>query len=314
MKISYRLYLTIMPAGLAVLLLAALGYWGQYARTAPAMVLVGGGIAVIVSLVMTWSNARDVARRLERIAGGSAGQAAGPSDEIDEIERVVDRLSSAVELAEGKSADREKHFEQRARDYARLLASIADASAKRLEDVRLPLHILLENHFGELNENQEEMLGAARTAAEAVDADMLSLREIAALDLGERSLREDRMKPSEMIDAVRPLLLAAASSAGVALEFDVTPLLPAITGDRALLQDALVTVLRASVLSARLDARLRLGVDREGSLISFLLSGGGVPMITVRLAAAVRVVQAHAGSVIRSAEDLRIQLPATGGR
>ncbi|MBC7674375.1 MAG: hypothetical protein H7247_18300 [Polaromonas sp.] len=313
MKISHRLYLTILPAGLAVLLLAGLVYWGQYARTAPEFVLVLGGIAVAVSLGMTWSNARYVARRLERLAGGSV-QAVGPSDEIDEIERVVDRLSSAVELAEGKSADREKHFEQRARDYARLLASIADASAKRLEDVRLPLHILLENHFGDLNENQEEMLGAARTAAEAVDADMLSLREIAALDLGERSLRDDRMKPSEMIDAVRPLLLAAASSAGVALEFDVTPLLPAITGDRALLQDALVTVLRESVLSARLDARLRLGVDREGSLISFLLSGGGVPVITVRLAAAVRVVQAHAGSVIRSAEDLRIQLPATGGR
>lgn len=314
MKISHRLYLTIMPAGLAVLLLAALGYWGQYAHTAPAVVLVGGGIAVAASLVMTWSNARYVARRLERITGGSASMGAGTSDEIDEIERVVDRLSSAVEIAEGKSADRETHFEQRARDYARLLSSIADASTRRLEDVRLPLHILLENHFGELNENQEEMLGAARTAAEAVDADMLSLAQIAALDLGERALRQDRMKPSEMIDAVRPLLVAASSSAGVALEFNVTPLLPAITGDRSLLQDALVTVLRESVLAAGPEARVRLGVDRDGPVISFVMSGAGVPAITVRLAAAVRVVQAHAGSVIRSAESLRIQLPATGGR
>lgn len=42
MKVSHRLHLTIMPAGLAVLLLAGLGYWGQYARTAPELVLVGG--------------------------------------------------------------------------------------------------------------------------------------------------------------------------------------------------------------------------------------------------------------------------------
>jgi signal transduction histidine kinase len=242
-----------------------------------------------------------ISRRMTRLAPETAALSAGHSDESEEH-------------AEGESTDREKYFEQRARDYARFLASIADASARRLEDVRLPLHILLENRFGELNENQEEMLGAARAAAEAVDADLLSLREIAALDLGERTLRQDRMKLSELIDALRPLLMAAASQRAVALEFDITPLLPAITGDRALLQDALVTVLRESVLSASLNARVRVSVEREGPSIAFLVSGGGSPVSTVRLAVAIRVVQAHAGSVIRSTTDLRIQLPATGVR
>jgi signal transduction histidine kinase len=330
-KISHRLYLTVAPAILAVLLLVGLIYWGEYGRTAPGYIILGGALAVVTSLVMTWSNARFVARRLERIVGGSSHVAQMPSlrgvasaivpgktssrpDEIDEIESVVDRLSSAVAIAEVKSADRERLFEQRAQDYARLLASIADVSAKRLEEVRLPLHILLENRFGDLNENQEEMLGAARTAAEAADADMLSLRQIAELDLGERLLRQDRMKPSELVDALRPMLIAAAEGAGVTLEFDVAPLLPAIIGDRAMLQDALVTVLRESVASASRDSQVRIELDRDGSMIQFMVRGNGVAPVTVRWAAGVRVIQSHGGSVERRADCLSIELPAEGAR
>lgn len=331
MKISHRLYLTVAPAILAVLLLAGLMYWGQYAHTTPGVVIVVGVLAVTTSLVMTWSNARFVARKLERIVGGSLAhvqapslrgmasaivpsKASGPPDEIDEIENVVDRLSSAVAIAEVKSADREKLFEQRAQDYARLLSTIADASAKRLEEVRLPLHILLENKFGDLNDNQEEMLGAARNAAEAADADMMSLRQIAELDLGERQLRQDRMKPSELVDALRPMLIAAAEGAGVTLEIDVAPLLPAIIGDRAMLQDALVTVLRESVASANKDSRVRIELDREGSMIRFVMHGSGAAIATVRWAAAVRVIQSHGGSVERDANGLKIELPSEGLR
>lgn len=331
MKISHRLYLTVAPAIVAVLLLVGLMYWGEYGRAAPEFVILGGALAVVTSLVLTWANARFVARRLERIVGASSiggqkpslrgmasaiapGKTSGPPDEIDEIESVVDRLSSAVAIAEVKSAGREKLFEQRAQDYARLLASIADASAKRLEEVRLPLHILLENHFGDLNENQEEMLGAARTAAEAADADMLSLRQIAELDLGERLLRQDRMKPSDIVDALRPMLIAAAEGAGVTLEFDVAPLLPAIIGDRALLQEALVAVLRETVASASRDSQVRLDVDRDDSMIRFAVRGDGAAPATVRWAAAVRVIQAHDGSVERDAGGVRMLLPVEGLR
>ncbi|MEO8333707.1 MAG: hypothetical protein ABI664_01955 [bacterium] len=326
MKISHRLYLTVAPAILAVFLLIGLVYWGEFGRTAPELVIVLGGLAVLTSLVLTWSNARFVARRLDRIVGGtgSVGRATealhgvasattpetgGRRDEIDQIEHVVNRLSTAVQIAEGKSADREKVFEQRAQDYARLLASIADASTKRLEEVRLPLHILLENRFGDLNENQEEMLGAARVAAEAADADMLSLRQIAELDLGERILRRDRMKPSDIIDAVRPLLMAAAASAGATLEIDIAPLLPAIAGDRAMLQDAVVTILRGALAATDRDSRARIDVDREGAVVRIFANGIGPAPPTVRSAAAVRVVQAHGGAVERTDTELKIDLP-----
>lgn len=323
MRISQRLYLTVTPAILGVLLMAALVYWGQYAHAAPAVILFGGALAVLTSLVLTWSNARYVSGRIERLATGVATQgtkAAEPPahaiDEIDEIERAVDRLSSAVELAEASKADRERLFEQRARDYARLLAAVADASTQRLEEVRLPLHILLDNHFGDLNENQEEMLGAARMAAEAVDADMLSLREIAELDLGERPLRRDRIKPSELIATLRPQLVAAAKSSSIQMEMNVAPLLPAMNGDRALLQEALATLMRGALTSADADSPVRIRVDGDGEAIRFAVIGGGTPPLSVRWAAAGRVVDAHGGAVQRRPEGLLITLPVarTAGR
>jgi signal transduction histidine kinase len=327
MRIGQRLYLMILPAVVAALLMGGLFYWGQYAHTAPEVVLIGGALAVITSFALAWSSARYVTRRIENLATRAAspearkvpelphvsvpstGTPALVPDEIDEIERVVHRLSSAIELAEMNRADREKMFERRAHDYALLLASVADASAKRIEEVRLPLHILLENHFGELNENQEEMLGAARAAAEAADADMLLLRQIAALDLGDRPMRRDRIKPSDLIDALRPMLIAAAQPAGGTVEFDVAPLLPAVIGDRALLHDALVTLLRGAVESAPQHASVRIGVEHHDDDIRFTIHGGGVAPPSVRWAAGVRVIQAHGGSVARQAEDLWIELP-----
>ena len=331
MKISHRLYLTALPAILAMFLVAGLAYWGQYAHSAPVIVVVLAAVAVITSLVLTWSNARYVARRIERLVGTSTaehtrptlrgvasavvpGHGGGAPDEIDEIERVVDRLSSAVAIARSDRMNREETLERRAHDYALLLASLADASMKRIEEVRLPLHILLANHFGELNENQEEMLGTARTAAEAADADMHRLREIAELELGERPLRQDRIKPSEILEALRPMLVATAESHHVAFEIEVAPLLPAILGDRARLQDSLVTILRAAIVSAVEGARVQVAVERADARLSIAVIGAGSPRVDVSWAAAVRLVQAHDGSVERAPAALTVFLPFGGSR
>ena len=175
MKISYRLYLTVAPAILGVFLMAGLFYWGQYCvqRTGhrPIAGRRGrGGIARadVVECPLRrppYPGPGQLAR-----AGGHARSA----DELDRIAHGVSRRATLSEFAEAERADRERALQERTREYAQLLATIADDTAKRLEQVRLPLHILLENRFGDLNENQEEMLGAARTAAEAADADLVS--------------------------------------------------------------------------------------------------------------------------------------------
>ena len=323
MKISQRLYLTSLPAIVAVFLMAGLSYWGQYAHTAPELVLVAGAVAVLASGSLAWWNARYVAQRIEGLrtraaapeaAAGSplmpsSGDLALVPDEIDEIEQVVHRLSSAVEIAEMNRADREKMFEQRVQDYARLLVSVSDASAANVNEARLPLHILLENHFGDLNENQEEMLGAARSAVEAIDADISMLRQVAALDLGNRPMRRDRIKPSDLVSALRPMLIAAAEATGASVEFDVAPLLPALIGDRALLHESFVTILRGFVENAKPHHAVHIGVERHGDDVRFSVQGGVAAPLSVRWAAAVRVIQAHGGSVERHDTGVGIDLP-----
>lgn len=50
-----------------------------------------------------------------------------------------------------------------------LPGAVAD-SLSQLDQVRLPLQILLESPFGELNDDQEELLRDARAAADGIDA------------------------------------------------------------------------------------------------------------------------------------------------
>jgi signal transduction histidine kinase len=321
MRISHRLYLTVLPSVLAVLLLAALTYWGQYEHTAPAVVLVAGAIAVVASLAITWTNARYVSRRIERLASKRAqrgtaepvAQSAGEQlDELDTIEQVIGRLSSAVDIAEA-TRDGALNQQRRIHDYATLLVAIASGMADRLEEVRLPLHILLENRFGELNENQEEMLGAARVAAEAVDADVVQLRQLAMLDLGADGMRRDRLKISELIAAIRPTLVAAAEGAGATIEIEVEPLLPPVTGDRVRLQEALVRLCRGSIALASSGAKIRMEVIRRDGTIAILLHGGGHASMTVQKAVAIRLVQTQGGLVEDDEAGLRITLPSETG-
>lgn len=68
------------------------------------------------------------------------------------------------------------------RERAALVERTASELAAWLDEVRLPLHILLSDHFGELNENQEEMLGAAYGAATEAAAAVERLRAIVARD------------------------------------------------------------------------------------------------------------------------------------
>jgi hypothetical protein len=58
------------------------------------------------------------------------------------------------------------------------LDALVATAAERMREVLLPLHILLENRFGDLNENQEEMLEAARRSADAADAALRHARRV----------------------------------------------------------------------------------------------------------------------------------------
>jgi signal transduction histidine kinase len=324
MRVVDRLYLAAVPGVLAVLAVGALTYWGRYARQVPPIVVIIAAGAAAASLAFASVNARFIARRIERLAaaaiedttgtGGTGApgatlpqQHAPQPDEIDRIEGVINRLGSAVQVAAADNAERERELEQRNRDYAQLLRTVADQAAKQIEEIRLPLHILLENRFGEVNENQEEMLGAARGAADAADAAILGLRQIAELDLGTRPLRRDRIRPSELVEGIRAQITACAPDAQ--LEVEIEPLVPAIVGDRARLQEALVTLFGDSARAAKPGGPLRLTLGASEGRAVLQLDGAGPAQPSIQSAVATRIVAAHGGEVTRADGRITISIP-----
>ena len=325
MKIGHRMYLMVLPAVLGVLVVAGLAYWGQFARTVPELVLVIAAIAVVGTAILAWSNARYVAQRIERLAGASVSGSPTPSlrgvasavvpgrvatapDELDAIEASVGRLSTAVAVAESDRAAREHTFEDRARDYATMLSVVADNATKQLEEVRLPLHILLDNHFGDLNENQEEMLTAARGAAEAADADLVALRRIAELDLGSMTLRRDRLLPGDVMRSLLPTLQAAAEKAGATLRTEIEPLVPAIVGDQARLHDALGTLLRGALFASEPGSEIDLTLSDSPAGARIILRGAGGAPASVQAALAARIIAASGGTVEKKGPELVVTL------
>ena len=324
MRVAQRLFLAVIPAVLGVLSVAALAYWGQYQRQAPRWIVVVAAIASVLSLWLAWRNTRFVAHRIERLASGprdSEPEAAGARrpaarltaerDELDSIERVVGDLSSAVSVATDEGRRRERAAEERVQEYATLLAEASAAVAKHLEEVRLPLHILLESRFGELNENQEEMVGAARAAAESADVELGRLRDIADIDRGALSLTRDLVRPADVIQSLLPTLVAQGEREGVTVLADVEPALPRVTAHRARLQEAMGLLLAERVRHAKADGTVRIGAEAVPGGVRITIDHGATSRATAEEALARRLLATHHGRVEERDGRTTIVLPTT---
>lgn len=322
MKVSHRLYLTVVPALIGVAVVAGLAYWGEYERRVPPIVLAVATVATLITLAIAWFNARYISQRVERLAGvdqassvslrgiASAvapGHIRSTPDELDTIESVVDRLSSAVAVAESSRQEQERVASDRDRDYATLMSTVAQDVAKQLEEVRLSLHILLDNKFGDLNENQEEILETARKAADSADTEVIAMHELAELERGHRGFRSDRVNAGDIVRSIVPTLQAIAEKHGVALHVEIEPLLPAIMGDQSRLQEALSHLLGGAVMTAK-GNELALSLAKEPPGLLLKLAGAGEVPRSVRSALASRRILAMGGRVDRSGGELRVLL------
>lgn len=334
MKVGQRLFVAVLPAVLGCVLVAALAYWGQYAHRVPATVLVVAGVAAVASLVVSWVNTRYVAERLERLAGPVRGdgsgvavvprqiaaavtgtRAGGGPDELDVIETVVDKLSGAVSDATAAGARTKAEAVARVDEYAELLAATTAAMSYRLDEVRTPLHILLENRFGELNDNQEEMLGAASEAAEEAEVALDRLRRIVDLDRGEVAPRREAVR---LGDLVPPLAQAAAGAranrggngaARVAVE--LAPALPRVLADPTLTYEALSLVLRDAAERVAPDrtVTVRGEVDADRAVVTLDVELVADRPPTPALALARRLIAVQGGTVTAVAGATRIAMP-----
>lgn len=334
MRIGPRLLLAVLPAVLGVVVVVALAYFGEYGRQAPAALVAIAAAATVISLVVSWRNTRWLARRIERLVEAArrapldgATPATGQIPEnplhgfealgigvrtgdLDTVQRKVEAMVNAVVTAEAEGRRQADLAAGQIRDYARQLGALADRGAVELAEVQLPIHILLENRFGELNENQEEMLGAARDAAERLERELGALRELAALEAGAVTLRRDRVRLDDVITPLVPGLQAVAELAGVRFAIDIAPALPAITGDRERIRAAFVALLEARIRTAEPSrGDVALSGERDGQTIRVRITPGTGPAQTLAEQIARRVLALHGATIFDALDATEIRVP-----
>lgn len=332
MRVGQRLFLAVLPAIVGLLTVAALVYFGEYARQAPEWLVLLAVVAALGSALLAWRNTRYVAQRIEQLAArrgepeatsgavrratqllGAAlhpqPSAGGDADELDRIEHLVERLSDALAQEREAQAARAEALAQREREYTSLVEHAVAGALQQLEDVRLPLHILLENRFGELNENQEEMLGAARAAAEAADSAFLRLRDVVRLDTGALRLREERVRLQDVVEGLLPPLRVAAGERLVSMEVDLPPTLPALIADRGRLQEALSTLLFDVVRQAPQGSTIAIAGSHDGHEVQLTVRSGGALVLADATTLAARLIRAHGGRIDLHSGQLVLRLP-----
>src|SRR6185436_10242224 len=107
-------------------------------------------------------------------------------------------LGSALSASEAERAKSNAMAAARLHDEATMLAGVVADSLAQLDEVRLPLHILLESRFGELNENQEELLRDARAAADAIDVALRRLGQVADADRGALAVQPELVQINDV--------------------------------------------------------------------------------------------------------------------
>lgn len=265
--IAWRLAAGVLPSILAIALVGGLFYYGVYGRTAPRVVEIGAALLTLASILITWANARYFADRVTRLAQTTSKVAGGSerTDEFDRIERAVGKLGSALTASETERARNDALAASRLRDQATMLGGVVSDTLSQLDQVRLPLQILLESPFGELNENQEELLRDARGAADAIDVALRRLGQVVDVDRGALPIQHELVQINDIVRAVLPMARAAAERRGARTELALEPGLPRVIGDRARLAEALALFLADSAAEASDSMPLRISSVRAGA-------------------------------------------------
>jgi len=214
------------------------------------------------------------------------------------VKKAVEGAPAGVPRVELDRMERRVESDERVREYMKLLSDATADAMKQLDEARLPLHILLDNKFGDLNENQEEMLGAARAAVEQADLRLRRVREIVDIDAGRVALRRDAVRTGDLITSLLPGLNAQGQESGVEVTADLAPALPRVTADRAKLQEACRLLLSERVRGLPPGSRVSISAEPSGNVVKIdVKHPGGAEGTGADTALARRLIAAIGGTV-----------------
>lgn len=196
-------------------------------------------------------------------------------------------------------------------DHA-LLDALLGPMADRLRDVNLPLHILLEGRFGDLNDNQLEMIHAAQDAARAADATLRLVARVRALRTQQTPATDTEREPIRPVDLLRaPLLVAAARAEerGGVVRSELAPDLAYVAVDRAVVEEALSILLGAIATSGEPPGLEILGsADAERVRVT-IRPGPAAGADSLELLLASLLMQAGGATLEMTPPEVRLSMP-----
>ena len=193
----------------------------------------------------------------------------------------------------------------------KLLDAVADTLSRSTGEVQLPLHILLENHFGGLNENQEELLEAASAAADRIDLASRHLQRILDLEHGRITFQREAVRLGDLLQPVLAIAAARGEERDVKVAADRPPVSPFVVADRYFLGEALTALFVAVTDRADSSTELMVKVTGEKTRVRIDLNYSGGPLDGLEPVMATRLVQAQQGEVEMVAGRVTVTLMAS---
>lgn len=303
MRIGHRLFMTVLPAIAGLLMVVGIECRERGARPIPDGLLAMGILTAVVSLWMAWHSARYFSRRIAALS--RERERSADADHADGTAAVQGQIADS----KGWNPTCEHAAEALVSEYVGLLQDVSTSVGQRLDEVRLPLHILLSSRFGALNENQEEMIGAAYAAAEIAGKALRLIGRIADLDAGRVQSQPHPHRLHDLLDPVLAALAPRLRQAGVTLEPDFDPVLPPLLSDLSQTREALALLLDRVVDRVQPGARVRLTADARAGFIHLRIEGTSFPP-DEDFPLARRLLRLQGGEVeVRAVDTIEVLLP-----
>jgi signal transduction histidine kinase len=210
-----------------------------------------------------------------------------------------------------------KRFESMKGD---LVATVAHELRTPLTSLRMAVHLCLEQAAGPLTPQQQELLSAARSDGERIQALADDLLDLSRVQAGRLELALATVPASALVDAADGVPRAAAEAKGIALVREILPDCPPVYADRDRAALVLANLLNNAVRHTPRGGRIVVSAQAEDARVRFEVSddGEGIPAEYVAhvfdrffrvpgrdaqggtglgLAIAREIVQAHGGTI-----------------